>query len=253
MLLVRDLGPIRDDAEHAVRGRQHRGGDPVHEPLGAHPVADDVGHRDDRDAVLPREREEVGHAGHGAVLVHDLADDGRGRETRDAREVDRGLRLSGPLQDAALAGAQGKRVTGAQEVLRLRLRVDEGLHRRRPVGRRDPGRRLAAGLDGNREGRPVVRRVLLDHRVEVQLVATLLRERDADETAPLTGHEIDSGGGDVLGREAEVAFVLAVFVVDDDDEAAFPVGGRGLRDRNESQVACPFAIGHGAARRPSQL
>ena len=106
VLLVRELGAVRDDAELAVRRREERRRDAVHEALGPHPVPDDVGDRDDRDAVLLRDEEEVRHAGHRPVLVHDLADHGGGREPRDPREVDGRLRLPRPLEDAALLGAR---------------------------------------------------------------------------------------------------------------------------------------------------
>ena len=36
----------------------------------------------------------------------------------------------------------------------------------------------------------------------------------------MAGHEVDRLGRDMLGGEHEVAFVLAVFLVDEDDHAA---------------------------------
>ena len=42
-------------------------------------------------------------------------------------------------------------------------------------------------------------------------------EREADEAAPVRGHEVDGLGRDLLGGDAEVALVLAVLVVDEDD------------------------------------
>jgi hypothetical protein len=43
---------------------------------------------------------------------------------------------------------------------------------------------------------------------------------EADQAASELGHEVDGFGGDFFGGEGEVAFVLAVFVVDHDDHAA---------------------------------
>ena len=57
-----------------------------------------------------------------------------------------------------------------------------------------------------------------DHEREPQLVAALLGEGEADEAAPVARHEVDGVGRDLLGRDREVALVLAVLVVDDDDE-----------------------------------
>ena len=58
------------------------------------------------------------------------------------------------------------------------------------------------------------------HEREVELVATLLSEREADEAAAVLGHEIDGFRSDFFGGYGEVAFVLAVFVVHKDDHAA---------------------------------
>ena len=123
----------------------------------------------------------------------------------------------------------------AKAARQLGPRVDQRPDGLGAIGGRDSGRRLPACLDGNGEGRPVVRRVLLDHRGEVELVAALLREGDADESAPFAGHEVDGFGRDVLGREAEVSLVLAILIVDDDDEAALPEMLGGRRDGDETQ------------------
>ena len=75
-----------------------------------------------------------------------------------------------------------------------------------------------ARLDRDRERRPEVGRVLLDHRRQLELVAALLGQREADQAAALARHEVDRLGRDLLGREDEVALVLPVLVVHDDDE-----------------------------------
>ena len=48
------------------------------------------------------------------------------------------------------------------------------------------------------------------------------RHGHADETTAVARHEIDRFGRDLLGGDREVAFVLAVFVVDDDNHLARP-------------------------------
>ena len=53
------------------------------------------------------------------------------------------------------------------------------------------------------------------------------------EPAPLAGHEVDRLGRDLLGREHEVALVLAVLVVHDDDELPGAKVFAGLLDRGE--------------------
>jgi hypothetical protein len=61
---------------------------------------------------------------------------------------------------------------------------------------------------------------VLDHRRDAELVEAAGDDRHADQTRPMPGHEADVLGRDQLGRHHEVPLVLAVFVVDDDDELA---------------------------------
>jgi hypothetical protein len=48
----------------------------------------------------------------------------------------------------------------------------------------------------------------------------LAGERQADQPAPVHGHEVDRLGGRLLGGDDQVALVLAVLVIDQDDHAA---------------------------------
>jgi len=66
-------------------------------------------------------------------------------------------------------------------------------------------------VDGSINGR---------HEREVEVVAAVLGKRHADEAAAVLGHEVDGVGSDFLGGHGEVAFVLAVLVVNEDDHAA---------------------------------
>ena len=70
-----------------------------------------------------------GDAGHRPVVVHDLADDAGRVQPREAREVDRRLRLAGALQDAAGPRAQREDVAGLDEVVAAPARVDRDLDR----------------------------------------------------------------------------------------------------------------------------
>ena len=73
-----------------------------------------------------------------------------------------------------------------------------------------------ASID-SREGRAVVRCVHRGHERQGQIVAALFRQRQANEAAAVLGHEVDRLGRDFFRRHGEVALVLAVFVVHQDD------------------------------------
>ena len=53
-----------------------------------------------------------------------------------------------------------------------------------------------------------------------EMLEAFLGHGQADQAASKLGHEVDGFGRDFFGGEGKVAFVLAVFVVDDDDHAA---------------------------------
>ena len=138
----------------------------------------------------------------------------------EPREVDRRLGLADPLEHAARLRAQREDVAGLDEVARLRVRRDRDLDRVAAIGGRDAGRDALARLDRDGEGRAERRLVALGHRAQAELVGALLGEAEADQAARVRRHEVDRLGGRELGRDHEVALVLAVGVVDDDDEAA---------------------------------
>ena len=206
------------------------------ESLGLQPVLNQLGDREDAEPVLLREHLEVRHAGHRSILVHDLADDARGHEPREPREIDRAFGLPGAHEDAAVSRAQREHVAGGDEVLGLHVRIARDARRVGAIGRADPGRHAVARFDADRERRAERRAAApgsLHHR-EAELVDLRFGERDADEAAPVHGHEVDGLGRDVLGRHREIAFVLAILVVDEDHHlAGADVGERGVHPREE--------------------
>ena len=80
------------------------------------------------------------------------------------------------------------------------------------------------------------RLVLGRHQVEAQLIAALGREREADQPAPLARHEVDRVGRRELGRDRQVALVLAVLVVADDHHPARADVLDRLLDRGERRA-----------------
>ena len=165
---------------------------------------------------------------HRPVFVHDFADHASGIETGDARDVDTGFCLSGTNEYAAVLGAQREDVTGTTEILWPRLRIDSDENGRGAISSGDSGRDAATGVDGNGEGCAEIRGVVCDLRGQVELVTTFFGERQADQTTGMPGHEVDDLGSDLLGGADQIAFVLAIFVVNDDDHAAVADVGNGL-------------------------
>ena len=85
---------------------------------------------------------------------------------------------------------------------------------------RDPGGDALPRLDRDGERGAEGRLVLVGHLTQAELLAALRREAEADQPAAVGRHEVDRLGRDELRGDREVALVLAVLVVDDDDEPA---------------------------------
>ena len=58
------------------------------------------------------------------------------------------------------------------------------------------------------------------HGTNAQVVQPLFGHGQADQPAAVLGHEVDGFGSDFFCGQGEIAFVLAIFVVDDHNHAA---------------------------------
>ena len=99
-----------------------------------------------------------------------------------------------------------------------------------PLGGRD-ARARGAVIDRHGEVRAERGRVRFDHRRQLEPLADVGQDRHAELAAAVRDHEVDDLGRDLLGRADEIAFVLAVLGVDDDDDSAFADGVDGIFDR----------------------
>ena len=65
------------------------------------------------------------------------------------------------------------------------------------------------------------------HRSQPQIVGPFFGQGQADQSAAELRHEVDGFGRDELGGQGQIAFVLTIFVVHNNDHAS----GTNLRDR----------------------
>jgi len=212
------------DRPAAARLVEHDGArlDAAHETLGLEPVLDQIRDGDDAEAVLLAEDLEVRHAGHRAVLFHDLADDAAGVQSGEPREIDRAFGLTGAHEHAAGARAERKDMAGRDELLGPAVGARRDADGVRAIGGADPGGDARARLDAHREGGAERRTGApgRGHHRQIEPGDGVFGERQADEAAPMRGHEVDGLGRDELRRHREVALVLAILVVDEDDHLA---------------------------------
>ncbi len=198
---------------------QRAGAHLLHQRFVAAAVLDEVGDGADLQAVLGGELLQVGQAGHGAVVLHDLADDGGRAAAGHGGQVAAGFGVAGAHEHAAIDRLQREDVAGLHQVGGLGIRCHGGLHGAGAVGGGDAGGDALGGLDGGREGRAHLGAVARHHGWQAQQFAALAREGEADEAAAETRHEVDRFGRDVVGCQDQVAFVFAVFLVHEDDDA----------------------------------
>ena len=166
------------------------------------------------------EGDEVVAARHRAVVVHDLADHSRGREAGEPCQVDRGLGVAGALERAAVARDQREHMARCHDVLRAARRIDRHSDGARAVGGGNAGGHALARLDGDGKGRLVTCAVVLRHQGQTELLDPLAGEREADQAARMLGHEVDRFGGGALRGDHEIALVLAILVIDQDEHPA---------------------------------
>ncbi len=141
-------------------------------------------------------------------------------------------------QDAAGLGAQREDVAGPHEVAGLGGAAGQELERGGAVGGGDAGGHAVRGarVDGDREGGAHRLGVVLDHLRQLEALQLVVLHGSADQAAALAHHEGDDLGGGLLGRDDEVALVLAVLVVDDHDGPAVRDVADRLLDGVERQV-----------------
>ena len=198
-------------------------------------VVDQVGDRRDLEAVFNGEGFQVGQARHTAVFVHDLANDAGRPQTGQPREVDRAFRLAGAHQHTALARAERKDVTRHDEIFGPRIGPRGFQNRRGPVFGRHPARHPLPRIERHGERGAERRGILVHHHRQAQRVDAFLGHRQADQPPTVLRHEVDGFGRDFFRGHAQVALVLAVFVVHQDNHPAGPnfldrlLNGRDMR------------------------
>ena len=141
-----------------------------------------------------------------------------GREPGQPRQIDGAFGLPRALQHAALLRLQGENMAGPRQIAGLRLRIDRHMNRRGPIRGRDARRNVFPRIDGHGEGRAERGSVLNRLLREMEFFDSLGSQGETDQPTGMFGHEIDGLGRHVLRGHDEIAFILTIFVIDEDDE-----------------------------------
>lgn len=195
--------------------------------------------RDD-ESMPVGELEQVVPAGHLAIVPDYLADDRRRIKTRNPAEVDRSLSVARSPQYALGICRKQVQVPRPDKVGGFRCFIE---HRRDCFGAiesRDSGCHAAAAIHGHGEGG---RKLgcssgwLSEHR-NAELGQTTGLHGQTNHTPALSHHEIDDLRSGKLGGDDQVALVLPVRAIDDDDWLASQHGLGGGFNIGKPALAC---------------
>jgi len=239
VLMLVDVVAVTDDAPRAAFHRKTSFGDPVHETLRLEPVCDELSDRNESQAVLLREPIELGPAGARAVFAQDLTNHSGGHEAREPCEIYSCLRVSDALEHPTLTCAQRRYVSRSAQVSRNRLRINGDTDCLGSVLCAHSGgdAKALVGIDADSERGAVFVGILFGLLSQLELVGALSGQREADPSTRLADHEVDHLGRDKLRRANEIAFVLAILIIRNDDQLARLDVGDGLLDCSESHVS----------------
>ncbi|MNK84608.1 hypothetical protein D3C87_1044600 [compost metagenome] len=195
-------------------------GNPLNGTFVDHPVVNQVGDGADLDVVFGGKSFQFGATGHGAVVVHHFADHAARLETGHARQVARRFGVAGTGQGTAGLGHQREDVARADDVFSLGITGGGSLHGARTVGGGNAGGHAGGRFDRYSELGAETGTVARCHQRQLEQFAALAAHRHADQATGVLGHEVDVLGLAALGGHDQVAFVLAVFVIHEDDHLA---------------------------------
>ena len=197
----------------AKGGVQGAGADFFNQRLNPAAVFDQVGNGTNLEAVLRSKQLQVGQARHGAVVFHDLANHGGRAAAGHGSQVASGFGVTRSHQHTAFDGLQRENVSGLHQVVGTGVFGHCGLHCAGPVGRGDAGSHPFSRFDRHSEGGAFFVAVAHRHGCQFQSFTALAGERQANQAAPKTRHEIDRFSADMVCRQHQIAFILAVFFI----------------------------------------
>ena len=159
-------------------------------------------------------------AHHRAVIIDQLADRRHRLEAGEPAEIDRRLGMARAHQHPAILGDQRKDMARPDKIGAAGIAVRQIADRRGAVVGRDAGRGAVAVIDRNGKGGAVDRIIVGDHRRQMQAARDLGRQWRADDAAGMADDERHLLRRGVDRSDDQIALVLAVVVIGDDDDLA---------------------------------
>ncbi len=220
----------------AELGLDREGVDALDQLLARLAIGDQVGDGDLLQLVLLGEGGDLRPLHHRAVVVGEFADHADRRQIGELAEIDRGLSMAGAHQHPALLGDQREDMAGADEIGGAHIAICQRAHGVVALLGRDAGGQPVLDVDRDGEGGAERGIVGGHHRIEPQAAGFLAGQGRADDAAGVADDEGHLLRRAERGGDDQIALVLAIIVIGDDDDLAAREGFNGLGD---------IALGHG--------
>ena len=202
--------------------------------------------------MLLGEGGKLGAAHHRAVVVHQFGKHADRCQAGKPAQVDARFRVTGAHQHAAFLRHQRKDVAGPHEIRSPAIAIGQRAHGIAALFRGYAGGETVAHVDRDGECRAERRVVERHHRVEMQAPRLLGRQRRTDDAGRVADDEGHLFRRAQARRDEQVALVLAVVVVGNDEDFAARKGGDGSLDplmRLVHFAPDTLATAHSARRR----
>ena len=129
--------------------------------------------------------------------------------------------MSGAFENSSALSYKREYVSRPEKIFRFCVGIRKESRRKGAFFRRDPGRGSFFSVHRNSERSPVSLRAIGNHVLETEPFRLFRRDRDAHKPPGEADHKIDVIGRYALCGDDDVAFILALSVVNDDDH--FPI------------------------------
>ncbi len=169
--------------------------------------------------MLATKSDQIRQPRHGAILPSQLTQYAERFEPGELHQIDRRLGVTTTGQDPAGAGPQRENMARAMQIPRLGAIGNGGADGGDAIGGGNPCGDPLRRLDGDGECGLIVAGVGLHHHGQFELAHPLIGQAEANDAGALADHQRHLFVGHGLRGENEVALVLPIFIVSNQNAA----------------------------------
>ena len=150
-----------------------------------------IGNRADLQFVMRCELDQVRQTRHRTVVLHNFADDRRRRQTGKTAKITARFGMTGTHQHAAIACHDRENVSGLNNIVGERIRLNGSGNRFRTIGRRNACSHTFGRLNRYGEIGAGFSAIAVRHQRQVQATAALFSQGQTNEPTTIARHEMN--------------------------------------------------------------